>query len=150
MGSPVPISNTAVKPASVLGCTAFTGGNSNKLSTSCFSMNRDKKKEKNIARERIAILFKEAENIFKKNPELANRHVELARKLAMKIKLKMSSKFKRKFCKHCNAFLFPGINCRVRTCKSILLYYCLNCRKYSRIPFRKEKAKTLKKKQNQS
>lgn len=104
-------------------------------------MNRDKKREKNIAQERIAILFEEAESVFKKNPNLANRYVGMARKLAMKTKLKMPGRFKRKFCKHCNAYLYPGVNCRVRTYKSILLYYCFNCKKYSRIPFKKEKSK---------
>ena len=109
-------------------------------------MNRDKKREQRIAQERIEILFEEAENIFKKNPTLANRYVELARKLAMKTRLKMPRKFKRKFCKHCNVYLLPGLNCRVRTSKSTLLYYCLDCKNYSRMPFIKEKKKLKLKK----
>lgn len=103
---------------------------------------KEKQKCNTIAKERMKILFKEADVVFKKNPGLANRYVELARKIAMKTKVKMPRQFKRMFCKHCHTYLKHGLNCRVRTSNGMVLYYCLNCKKYMRMPFKKEKAKT--------
>ncbi|MBS3108402.1 ribonuclease P [Candidatus Woesearchaeota archaeon] len=99
----------------------------------------NKAKQTRIANERIEILFSEADEIFKKNPKLANRYVELARKIAMKIKLRMPRKFKRKYCKHCYSYLKHGVNCQTRINKKIVLTYCFNCKKYTRIPFWKKK-----------
>ena len=91
---------------------------------------------KNIAKERIAILLKQAEEMFSKNPKLSNRYVYLARRIAMKARFKMPSLFKRKFCKHCYHFLMPGKNARIRTREGKLIIYCLNCKKYTRIPLK--------------
>lgn len=96
-------------------------------------------KEKLIARKRIEILFEEAEKIFKKNPSLSNRYIQLARKIAMKVRIRMPKHLKRRFCKHCYSFLKPGINCRVRTKNNKVIYSCFNCKKYTKYPFLKEK-----------
>ncbi len=101
---------------------------------------RDKSKEKRIARERIGILFKEADKVFSENEGLANRYVTLARKIAMKANIRMPREYKRKFCKHCYKYLRPGVNCRVRTKNNKVVCYCFNCKKYNRYPFLKEKA----------
>ena len=86
--------------------------------------------KKEIAKERIKILFKEADDIFNKDSKLADKYVSLARKLAMKFNIKLDRTFKRKFCKHCYSYLKPGINCRVRTKNGKVVYYCMNCKKY--------------------
>jgi ribonuclease P protein subunit RPR2 len=91
-----------------------------------------KTKNKEIAEERIKILFREADKVFNDDPKLANRYVELARKIAMKVNLKIPREYKRKFCKHCYSYLRPGVNCRVRTKEGKVVYYCLNCKKYMR------------------
>ncbi|MBI2109938.1 ribonuclease P [Candidatus Woesearchaeota archaeon] len=85
-----------------------------------------------LAEEHILALFKEAENEFKKHPERSNRYVKLARRIAMKFQIKLPIELKRKFCKHCNAFLKPGMNCRIRINKSRVIYYCFKCKKYMR------------------
>jgi len=92
-----------------------------------------------IAEERINILFKEAKSMFKKDPKLSNRYVHLARKIAMKYKIKLPSELKKRFCKHCYSYLVPSKNCRVRLTKHKLVYYCLNCKKYMRFPYNKKK-----------
>ncbi len=102
---------------------------------------RNKAKEKKIAKERIEILFKEAGKVFNENNGLANRYVTLARKIAMKSNVKVPREYKRKFCKHCYKYLKPGVNCRIRTRNNKSVYYCLNCKKYMRFPFLKEKIK---------
>ena len=93
---------------------------------------------KKLALERIEILFKEAESNLKKHPERSHKYVKLARKIAMKFNLRIPSQLKRKFCKHCYSYLVPGKNCRVRTNKRRVIYYCLICKNYNRIPFVKE------------
>ena len=92
---------------------------------------------KKIALERINQLFKEADFVFRENPERANRYVNIARKIAMKLNLKFPRELKRKFCKHCYSFLKPGINCRIRNYKSRISIYCNNCKKFARIPLKK-------------
>ncbi len=92
--------------------------------------------KKQIALERIEILFKQAKQVFKKNPALSNRYVILARKLAMKAKIRIPRDLQKKFCKHCYRYLVPGTTCRVRTVKQKLVYYCLNCKKYMRFPLK--------------
>ena len=99
----------------------------------------DKKKQKEIALQRVRILFKEARTTFNEDPELADNYVKKARKLAMKVNLKFPRELKRKFCKHCYSYLMPGKNCRIRTKNKKVVYYCLKCKKYMRFPFLKEK-----------
>ena len=100
---------------------------------------RGMKKYKKIALERIKILFREAIKAFKKYPERAHRYIFIARKIAMKTKTKIPSNLKKRYCKHCYKFLQPGVNCRIRVKNKTMIYYCLNCRKYMRFPFKEIK-----------
>lgn len=93
-----------------------------------------KPKQKKIALERIKKLFREAKLAFKKDSGLSNRYVKLARKISMKTKTRIPRELKKQFCKHCYTFLIPGKNCRVRTKDKKLIYYCKNCKKYTRFP----------------
>lgn len=89
-----------------------------------------------IAKERIDSLFSQADEVFEEDSSLADRYVDLARKIAMKYKVKLKSAHKRKFCKHCYKYLRPGVNARVRTKDGKLVYYCSSCKKYSRFGLR--------------
>ena len=91
-----------------------------------------------IAKERIGILLKKADEVFDENKGLANRYVTLARKIAMKFKVRIPSELKRKFCPHCYRFLRPGVNLRVRLTESRIVYYCLECKRFWRMPYLKE------------
>ena len=97
------------------------------------------RKQRELVLERIKILFKEAKEAFKKDPKLADRYVKLARELAMKYKVRIPPILKRRFCKHCYSYLVPSVNLRVRTRNGKVVYYCLNCKKYMRFPYLKEK-----------
>lgn len=100
--------------------------------------NIPKQKQKEIAKERIKKLFHEAEKVFAKDKSLANRYVTLARKIAMKVKVKIPLELKRKFCKHCYKFLKPGVNSRVRTREGKVIISCLECKKFTRIPVKRK------------
>ncbi len=97
-----------------------------------------KSKQKEIAKERVKILFKQAEEVFSRNKSLAHRYVTLARKIAMKVKLRMPRELKRKYCKHCYKFLMPGANARIRTRDGKVIISCLECKKFMRIPVGKK------------
>ena len=94
-------------------------------------------KYKLLAKERINVLFNQANEIFNKDSKLADRYVILARKIAMKARIRIPKEFKRKFCKHCYSYLKPGFNCRVRTRDKKIIYYCMNCKKYTRIAIKR-------------
>ena len=92
--------------------------------------------QRELARERIRILLQQAEEAFSRDKALAHRDVTLARKIAMKLKVKIPSEFKRRFCKHCYRYLQPGVNSRVRTRAGKVVISCLECKKFMRIPVR--------------
>jgi len=94
-------------------------------------------RERRIALERVEHLFLQAEKAFKEKPLLSRRYVQLARKIAMKYKVSMRSALKRRFCKHCYSYLKPGVNCRVRLGGKHLVYYCQECKKFMRFPYKR-------------
>ena len=88
------------------------------------------KKDKKLAKERIKTLFEQAEKT--KSQTLANKYIQTARKIAMKLNLRFPRGYKRKFCKHCYNY-FRKDNYRVRTKNNKVIYTCKNCKKYKRI-----------------
>ncbi len=96
-------------------------------------------KYRKIGHERIEILFNEANNVFEKNQDLARKYIMLARKIAMRLRLRLPKELKRRFCKKCNSYLKSGINCKIRTKNKMIIYKCYNCNNITRIPFTKEK-----------
>ena len=131
------IPNSKVKPSYVPCCTVILSWEAWKVAHFYIlkilnNIMFHKSKIKQIASERIEILFKQAKLISKKSLKLADRYVQLARKIAMKAKVKIPVEYKRKFCKHCYSYLIPGKTSRVRIHKGRTIYYCLKCKKYMR------------------
>jgi RNase P subunit RPR2 len=87
-----------------------------------------------IARERIAVLFQQARLFFPVNPAWSNRCVELARKIAMRQRIRIERQHRRCFCQHCYAFLVPGVNMRVRIQRGKVIVTCLHCHRQTRFP----------------
>jgi ribonuclease P protein subunit RPR2 len=85
-----------------------------------------------IARERIEVLFGLAEQAFADHPERSNRYVELAKKIAMRQRIRIDRVFRRRYCHHCSAFLVPGRNMRVRVHRGYVVVTCQCCRKRMR------------------
>jgi ribonuclease P protein subunit RPR2 len=109
---------------------------------------KDKKNQKIIAKSRINQLFELAEQNAKTNKmNLANRYVELARKISMRHLVSIPNEYKRSFCKHCYNYLLPNVTSRVRINRGKLIIFCFKCNKYTRIPLnniRKKASATLK------
>ena len=95
---------------------------------------RDRMKErsknpltKKIARERIAVLFGQARLAFPASPVLSDRYVAIARRIAMRQRVRIDREFRRQFCHHCYAFLVPGQNMRVRVHRGNVVVTCGVC-----------------------
>lgn len=93
-----------------------------------------------IAKERIDILFKEAENVVRERPDLAKRYVKLAKKIGMRYNVRLG-KLKRKFCKYCYSFFLPGLTCSQRLRKGRITIKCFSCNKTIRYPYKIRKSR---------
>ena len=103
----------------------------------------DKKIQKTIAKKRINKLFSMAEQCaFSGKLNLANRYVEIARKISMRYLIPIPREFKSRFCKHCYSYLLPDVTSRVRFHRGKIVIYCNNCQKYTRIPLKNNSKKS--------
>ena len=97
---------------------------------------------KEIARQRISTLFRLAVETVNEAPDLAQRYVEIARRIAMRSRLRIPKEYRRLICRHCKSFIFPGVNCRVRIQpkrEPHVVITCLKCGKHMRIPLKDRK-----------
>ncbi len=101
-------------------------------------LRREKRLERKIARERISILLRMADRMKFEDYDLARRYVELARKIAMRYRIRLSKNQKRVFCKKC-FYPYRHDRVRVRVRKSRVMITCLNCGFVRRIPTRPHK-----------
>jgi ribonuclease P protein subunit RPR2 len=98
---------------------------------------------KRIAKQRIQTLFRLAIETHKEDPELAQRYVDIARRVAMAAKVRLPTEYRRLVCRHCKSFILPGVSCRVRIKQRRephVVITCLKCGGYMRIPLRGRKS----------
>jgi ribonuclease P protein subunit RPR2 len=85
-----------------------------------------------IARERIEVLFEQARMEFYSCPERSNRYVEIARRIAMRQRIRIDQNLRRQYCHHCYSFLVPGKNMRVRIHDGKVVVTCQSCNNRTR------------------
>jgi ribonuclease P protein subunit RPR2 len=91
----------------------------------------------NIAGQRIQILLEAAEEEAKAHKlERSDRYVELARKIGMRYNVRIPRHYKRRFCRHCHAYLQPAKNSRVRLRGRTITVHCNNCGRFTRVPYK--------------
>jgi ribonuclease P protein subunit RPR2 len=92
-----------------------------------------------VARERIDLLLRQAEEILPQNTELSKRYVELARKISKRTKVRIPRETKHYLCKNCGQPLVLGRNARIRLrpANSRIIISCLSCGAIRRYPYRK-------------
>lgn len=73
---------------------------------------------KEIAGERIAILFDLAGKSVEDDKELARRYVKRLRYLSSHYKVQLPKHIRNGICKHCNEVLVPGFNAKIRIASS--------------------------------
>ncbi|MEM0057464.1 MAG: ribonuclease P [Candidatus Bathyarchaeia archaeon] len=99
---------------------------------------------KRIAKQRIQTLFRLAIETHKEDPTLAQRYVDIARRVAMAAKVRLPTEYRRLVCRHCKSFILPGVTCRVRIKQRRephVVITCLKCGGYMRIPLRRKRSK---------
>jgi len=95
---------------------------------------------KRIAEQRIQTLFRLAIETHREDPELAQRYVDIARRVAMAAKVRLPKEYRRLVCRHCKSFILPGVGSRVRIKQRRephVVITCLKCGKHMRIPLRR-------------
>ena len=101
---------------------------------------------KQIARQRVQVLFQQATRTYKANPQLTQSYICIARKIAMAARMRLPTAYKRRICKNCNTLLVPGESSRVRikpTREPHIVVTCLRCGVQTRFPIKvKNKEKT--------
>ena len=97
----------------------------------------NKRKQRKVALKRINTLFNEAEKAaLEGNFDRSYRYVELARKIGMRYNVTIPSEFRRRYCKECNSYLFPGKTCRTRVKNGMVVSRCDNCGTINRFKFK--------------
>jgi ribonuclease P protein subunit RPR2 len=84
---------------------------------------------KEIAAERISILYELAVNTATKNPELSGIYVKTLRRISSHYKVSIPDSIKNRVCKKCNLVLIPGLTAKVRlaSSKGYAVYTCKKC-----------------------
>jgi ribonuclease P protein subunit RPR2 len=98
--------------------------------------------QKSIAKERIELLFEEAEKSFKERPNDSHRYIQLAREMGMRYRVRIPKELKRLYCKNCKKYIKPGVNATVRLSQkrfSKVVITCKECGDIRRIPYKKSK-----------
>jgi ribonuclease P protein subunit RPR2 len=86
-----------------------------------------KNSKKEIAAQRILILFDSAISNARNNPKLAERQAQIARQISMRFKIKMPWQIQTSFCKKCKKFIVPSISSRVRIGRSSVKSIRITC-----------------------
>ena len=106
---------------------------------------------KQIARQRVQVLFQQATRTYKANPQLAQSYICTARKIAMAARMRLPTAYKRRICKNCNTLLVPGESSRVRIRprrEPHVVVTCLKCGSQTRIPLKEKKKEKTEIEQN--
>ncbi|MEW5955339.1 MAG: ribonuclease P [Candidatus Micrarchaeota archaeon] len=77
-----------------------------------------------IARERIRKLLRLAREALDEDEKLSKRYVDLAKRIAMRHRIKLGNKL---FCKKCGIVFVQGKTLRVRVSNKIPVYVCVTC-----------------------
>jgi ribonuclease P protein subunit RPR2 len=83
---------------------------------------------KELAKERITILIANA--LKERDDEIADKQAKLARKIAMRFRIRLPYEIRQLFCKKCKAFMVPGKSSRVRIGRAntkAIRITCLRC-----------------------
>ena len=91
---------------------------------------------KDLARQRIERLFLLAEEEHVLHPERSDRYVALARKMGMRMRVRIPRRLKRRICKGCGCYL-SSERVRVRLQDGVVAVTCVECGEIMRYPYRK-------------
>lgn len=82
---------------------------------------------KEIAIERMNILFNNVISNARENPALSRRQAFLARKISLKHRVPMPYYLRMVFCKKCKSFMAPGLDSKIRVGRSSVKSIRITC-----------------------
>ena len=88
-----------------------------------------KQNTKEIAKERIDILISNALREVNNDDKLSNSQANIAKKIAMRLRLRLPYYIRQLYCKKCKQFISPGRNARVRIGQSNIKAVRITCLK---------------------
>ncbi|HIH49870.1 MAG: ribonuclease P protein component 4 [Candidatus Micrarchaeaceae archaeon] len=90
-----------------------------------------------IAEERIRILYDLAKKAYPDDPELSKSYTRIIKQISRHYKITLSKEIKTGICKNCGSVLIPGISASVRlvSSKKYASYKCLVCGAERHIPY---------------
>ena len=83
--------------------------------------------DKRLAMARIKLLWKQALEIAKTDPDGARTRMQVASRVAQRVRIKVPREIKRKICQRCGTVLIPGESCRVRMRNNRLKHLTVTC-----------------------
>lgn len=89
-----------------------------------------------MAEQRIERLFAMADKACRERPDLADRYVDIARRISMRHRVGIPGELKRHVCKECGGYLAHGVNARVRLDGRNILITCQRCGTIKRYPYK--------------
>ena len=88
-----------------------------------------KQNKKEIAKERIDILITNALREVNDDDMLSNSQAHIAKKIAMRLRLRLPYYIRQLYCKKCKQFISPGKNARIRIGRSHIRAVRISCLK---------------------
>ncbi|MCL4411611.1 hypothetical protein M1329_01615 [Candidatus Marsarchaeota archaeon] len=101
---------------------------------------------KEIARQRISILFDLARRNLRDRPELSREYVVLLRSISAHYRIGLGRDMRNVLCSKCNSVLVPGLTASVvlASSKGYAAYKCMVCGTEKHIVYKRQKGKNLK------
>ncbi|MDE1868553.1 MAG: ribonuclease P [Candidatus Micrarchaeota archaeon] len=92
---------------------------------------------KDIASERMTILYGIAKAEIDTNPKLSRKHAALIRRISEHYKVRLPKEIRNGMCKGCSSILIPGLSASVRIASANrqVIYKCLSCKTEKKIPY---------------
>lgn len=93
----------------------------------------NKKNIEKIATQRIEILIENALREMQNDENLSQSYARLARKIAMRVRIRMSYRVRQLFCRKCKQFIVPGFNSRIRIGRAKVRCIRITCMKCNHV-----------------
>ena len=88
------------------------------------------------AREHFDVLEEGIMHTRHDRPVLAQRYLDLARRISRKLRVRVPRPIRRQYCTYCKSLLVPGKTSRTRLKNGKLVVYCSKCRNYDRFVYK--------------
>jgi ribonuclease P protein subunit RPR2 len=106
-------------------------------------MNKNKGLIKEVAAERIEILYSLSLQTVKDEPELSRRYALLMKRISTHYKVSLPRNIKRSICRGCGTVLVPGVTSTVRlaSSKGYVIHWCKGCGTEVHFPYKEVKGR---------